>query len=124
MQDTFLAVWLKPGAFRSEGPVAAWLWGIARRRLVSLIRRSPGSAPTAEPQWEEGPEDAALQQDEAARVRSAVSKLPPDQREVIEAVVFRGESVAATAQVRGVAEGTVKSRLFRARARIKEELQR
>src|SRR5689334_16014558 len=39
VQDTFVAVWQKPGAFRGDGDIAAWLWGIAIRRLVSRLRQ-------------------------------------------------------------------------------------
>src|SRR4051794_33772714 len=38
VQDTFVAVWRKPQGFRGEGDIAAWLWGIAIRRLVSRLR--------------------------------------------------------------------------------------
>src|SRR6476469_3211386 len=38
IQDTFIAVWQKPRSFRGEGDIAAWLWGIAIRRLVSRLR--------------------------------------------------------------------------------------
>src|SRR5260370_41440479 len=38
VQDTFVAVWRKPQGFRGDGDVAAWLWGIAIRRLVSRLR--------------------------------------------------------------------------------------
>jgi RNA polymerase sigma-70 factor (ECF subfamily) len=39
VQDTFVAIWQKPRSFRGDGDVAAWLWGIAIRRLVSRLRR-------------------------------------------------------------------------------------
>src|ERR1700743_2671627 len=42
VQDTFVAVWQKPGGFRGDGDVAAWLWGIAIRRLVNRLARRPG----------------------------------------------------------------------------------
>src|SRR3954466_9288552 len=38
VQDTFVAVWQKPRGFRGDGSIAAWLWGIAIRRLVSRLR--------------------------------------------------------------------------------------
>src|SRR4029079_7316429 len=38
IQDTFVAVWQKPRGFHGDGDVAAWLWGIAIRRLVSRLR--------------------------------------------------------------------------------------
>src|SRR5512133_1163543 len=61
IQDTFVAVWQKPQGFRGDGDIAAWLWGIAIRRLVSRLRTGgsavavavlehPGAAPAAEDQ--------------------------------------------------------------------------
>src|SRR6201987_2012697 len=44
VQDTFVAVWQKPGGFRGDGDIAAWLWGIAVRRLVSRLRARGGVA--------------------------------------------------------------------------------
>ena len=38
VQDTFVAVWQRPQGFRGDSDVAAWLWGIAIRRLVSRLR--------------------------------------------------------------------------------------
>src|SRR5215813_1629179 len=40
VQDTFVAVWQRPLGFRGDGDVAAWLWGIAIRRLVSRLRKT------------------------------------------------------------------------------------
>src|SRR6059036_2165397 len=42
--DTFVAVWQKPRGFRGDGDIAAWLWGIAIRRLVSRLRTRGGVA--------------------------------------------------------------------------------
>ena len=41
VQDTFVAAWRGAGRWRGDGEVAAWLWGIAVRRLVSRLRGSP-----------------------------------------------------------------------------------
>src|ERR1700727_2923179 len=38
IQDTFVAVWQRAQGVRGEGDIAAWLWGIAIRRLVSRLR--------------------------------------------------------------------------------------
>src|SRR5690349_25038649 len=48
VQDTFVAVWQKPRAFRGEGDIAAWLWGIAIRRLVSRLRQRTDVAAVCE----------------------------------------------------------------------------
>jgi RNA polymerase sigma factor (sigma-70 family) len=129
LQDTFLGVWQSAASFRGDGEVGAWLWGIARRRLVSAARRERRHVviPTL---WSLGrgadPAEDSSQvvesTDDACRLRRAVAKLPSDQRIAVEAVHLNGLSVTRAAQVAGVAPGTVKSRLFRARARLREEL--
>ncbi|HKX75087.1 MAG TPA: sigma factor, partial [Acidimicrobiia bacterium] len=39
IQDTFVAAWEKAGGYQGSGEVGAWLWGIAIRRLIDLLRR-------------------------------------------------------------------------------------
>src|SRR5947207_12447669 len=51
VQDTFLAVWRRPGGYRGSGAVPAWLWGIAIRRLVDRLRRR--GAPVLSMAWHE-----------------------------------------------------------------------
>jgi DNA-directed RNA polymerase specialized sigma24 family protein len=49
VQDTFLSVWRKPGSYRGDGAVAAWLWGIGVRRLIDQLRRRPAATWTIVP---------------------------------------------------------------------------
>jgi RNA polymerase sigma-70 factor (ECF subfamily) len=117
LQDTFVVAWRSAAKYRGEGTVAAWLWGIARRRLVSLARREHHAVLRL---WEpdlDTTELTASANDEAARVRQAATKLPPEQRRAIEAVFFDDRPIREVAAEEGVAEGTIKSRLFRARLR-------
>src|SRR5688500_14076131 len=39
VQDTFMAVWKSAGKYAGRGDVAAWIWGIAIRRLIDHLRR-------------------------------------------------------------------------------------
>ena len=41
VQDAFVAIWRRPGRYEGRGEVAAWIWGIAIRRLIDLLRRRP-----------------------------------------------------------------------------------
>ena len=128
LQDTFLAAWRGARAYHGTGEVPAWLWGIARRRLASLARRQPQGSLSLEVAGERvdpvaGPEEAALGRDTSARIRLAVAHLPDEQRAAITAVVYQGQTITQAAQATGVAEGTVKSRLHRARLQIRRELQ-
>jgi RNA polymerase sigma-70 factor, ECF subfamily len=127
LQDTFLAAWRGARAYSGTGEVPAWLWGIARRRLASLARRQPRGSLSLEGAGDRvdpasGPEEAALGRDASARIRLAVTHLPDDQRAAIDAVVYRGQSIEEAARATGVAEGTIKSRLHRARLNIRKEL--
>jgi RNA polymerase sigma-70 factor, ECF subfamily len=127
LQDTFLAAWRGARSYHGRGEAPAWLWGIARRRLASLARRQrPGTvsldaaAERVDPAA--GPEEAALGRDATDRVRRAIAHLPADQQAAITAVVYQGKSIEQAAQAARVPVGTIKSRLHRARLRVREEL--
>jgi RNA polymerase sigma factor (sigma-70 family) len=128
LQDTFLAAWRGARAYHGTGEVPAWLWGIARRRLASLARRQPRSSLSLDAVGERvdpaaGPEEAALGRETSARIRLAVAHLPDEQRAAITAVVYQGQTITQAALAAKVAEGTIKSRLHRARLHIRKELQ-
>ena len=127
LQDTFLAAWRGARGYHGTGEVPAWLWGIARRRLASLARRQrPGvlsldaAAERVDPVA--GPEEAALGRDASVRIRAAIEHLPAEQRAVITAVIYQGQTIQQTARTAKVAEGTIKSRLHRARLHLRKEL--
>jgi RNA polymerase sigma-70 factor, ECF subfamily len=127
LQDTFLAAWRGARAYHGSGEVPAWLWGIARRRLASLARRRPHRTLSLDAAGERvdpaaGPEEAALGQDASARIRAAVAHLPDEQRVAITAVVYQGQTIEQAALATGVAGGTIKSRLHRARLHLRKEL--
>jgi RNA polymerase sigma-70 factor, ECF subfamily len=127
LQDTFLAAWRGARAYHGTGEVPAWLWGIARRRLASLARRQPHDNLSLEAAGERvdpaaGPEEAALGRAASDRIRAAVAHLPDEQRAAITAVVYQGQTITQAALAAKVAEGTIKSRLHRARLHIRKEL--
>ena len=127
LQDTFVAVWRSARSYHGTGEVPAWVWGIARRRLASLARRQrPGilslDAVAERADSAATPEEAALGRDASTRIRLAISHLPAEQRAAITAVVYDGKSIQAAAQAAAVPEGTLKSRLHRARLHLRKEL--
>ena len=127
LQDAFLAAWRGARSYHGTGEVPAWLWGIARRRLASLARRQPHRSLSLDAAGERadqaaGPEEAALGRDASDRIRLAVAHLPDDQRAAITAVVYQGQTIEQAALAAAVPEGTIKSRLHRARLHIRKEL--
>jgi RNA polymerase sigma-70 factor, ECF subfamily len=127
VQDTFLAVWRGAGGYRGSGDVAAFIWGIGIRRLIDAIRResSAGRRPSwraAEPESVVSAEDQVLVGIEHGRLGQALAELSPELRSAIEATVLDGLTCAEAAVLLGVAEGTVKSRCYRARMALRAVL--
>lgn len=136
-QETFLAAWREIETFREEAAPLTWLVGIARRiafresrrtrRREHLLDAEFARRGGAEPDEARGPaaeEEAAIEQREREeRVRAAVSALPRERREAIVLHYFAAMSVAEIAVAVGAREGTIKSRLARARADLSRRLE-
>lgn len=125
VQETFLAVWRKPGGWRGDGEVAAWLWGIAVRSLLHQLRpranvvdrlRALRGAPMA------SAEEEVLARVEHSDVGLAFSRLSPDLQAVVQATVLDGLTTREAATLLGIPSGTVKSRMSRARTELREAL--
>jgi RNA polymerase sigma-70 factor (ECF subfamily) len=134
-QEVFLKAFRKAGDVRPQGQVYTWLYRIAvnhclnklrRRRLVRFLRwddpASPGNdtdAPAFDPP-DRAPDPAAVL--EARRrwlaTRRVIAKLPAGQRAVLVLARLEGLSYRQIAEVLGITEGAVESRLFRAMRRV------
>src|SRR5580704_345518 len=85
------AGWQKPRGFRGDGDIAAWLWGIAIRRLVSRLRtRSSVAAVFEKAEAAPAAEDQVLLSVEYGDIGQALARLSPEMRAVIQAVVLDG----------------------------------
>ena len=128
LQDTFVAAWDGAGKFRADGEVAAWLWGIAIHRLISLVRTRSAHGPRLGPALlehdtvDESAEEQVLLAIEHSDVGIALARISPELQVVLQATVLDGLTTREAAQLLGIPQGTVKTRLARARARMREEL--
>src|ERR1700748_3329400 len=78
VQDTFVGLWQKPRGFRGDGDIAAWLWGIAIRRLVSRLRtRSSVAAVSGHPEVAPAAEEQVLLSVEYGDIGQALARLAP-----------------------------------------------
>jgi RNA polymerase sigma-70 factor (ECF subfamily) len=113
VQDAFISAFRAAGKFRAESAVTTWLHRIVVNACLDRIRRRQ-ARPTS-PLPEEGPGEPAVQGDQyadrelAMDIEQALGTLPADQRAAIVLVDVEGYSVA---------EGTVKSRCARGRAKL------
>ncbi|PVG84835.1 RNA polymerase subunit sigma-24 [Nocardioides gansuensis] len=126
IQETFLVLWRKPGSWRGEGEVAAWLWGIAIRSLLHQLkpRASVVDRLSALRRDEEAvsAEEQVLTRVEYSDVGDALHRLSPELRAVVQATVLDGLSTREAATLLGIPSGTVKSRMSRARTQLREAL--
>jgi RNA polymerase sigma-70 factor (ECF subfamily) len=121
VQETFIGVWRGAAAYRPDGPVGGWIWGIARRQAALLLRKRGPVAlivPTdvrADGQHAGDPADAVS---DRAVIAHAVAALGPEgcpEREAWRLMYVEDRPVAEVAELMGVPVGTVKSRAHRTR---------
>ena len=128
LQDTFVAVWRSATQFRGEGDVGAWLWGIAIRQLITRLRRRPSPVPAerdfidAVSPLVRSAEDELLVAVENGDVGTALRRLSPELRAVLQATVLDGLTTREAGQLLGIPSGTVKSRMSRARTELRRAL--
>jgi len=126
LQDTFVAVWRGAGRYDGRGEVGSWLWGIAVRRLVDAVRRSPRAL--ALPEVPERPdlvgsaEEQVLLGLEHGELGPALDRLSPELGAVVRATVLDGLTTREAGRLLGIPPGTVKTRMMRARAQLREDL--
>ncbi|GAB3154899.1 RNA polymerase sigma factor [Micromonospora sonneratiae] len=130
IQDTFVAIWRGAHRFtETDSDAAAWIWTIAIRRLLSTLRGAGyrwQSIPVPEvpEQSRTAPsaEEVVLLGVEHGDLGGALSRLSPELRSIIQATVLDGLTVREAAVLLGVPEGTAKTRLMRAKTRLREYL--
>jgi RNA polymerase sigma-70 factor, ECF subfamily len=127
VSDVFLAVWRGAERFEGQSRVSTWLLAIARYKAIAALRRrrdeplDDGDA-TAIVDDADDPEVTAHQASRSAMIRKCLQRLPQAHREIIDLVYYHEKTVVETARLVGIPEGTVKTRMLRARQRIAELL--
>lgn len=128
LQDCFTAVWRDARRWRGDGEVAAWLWGIAVRRLISRMRATPprrevrSLLATAEGRSEPSAEERVLLGIEYTGLGPALARLSPEMLAVVQAMVLDGLTSREASRLLGVPQNTVKTRLHRAKAHLRADL--
>jgi RNA polymerase sigma-70 factor (ECF subfamily) len=117
LQDALLSAYRAADRFRGDSAVTTWLHRIVVNACLDRIRRRQVRPtvplPEVEPHAEPPPD-----RDTALVVQQALGRLPVEQRAALVLVDLQGYSVAEAAAILRVAEGTVKSRCARGRAKL------
>lgn len=131
-QETFISAYRAIGKFRGVN-LAPWLLRIAKNQCYDMIRamrRRPADSleeNLANPAFVRAQsggsaEDETLRSELGAEIQRAILSLPVDQRLVVTLIDLQGFSYEEAAEAAEVSIGTVKSRLSRGRARVRDHL--
>jgi RNA polymerase sigma-70 factor, ECF subfamily len=128
LSDVFFDVWRQAGRFEGRCAVSTWLFAIARFKAFSALRRRANvefddeMAATIEDPTD-NPEIAFQRKRDGEVLRHCLMKLSPAHAEVVDLVYYHGKSVREAAQIVGVSDATVKTRMFYARKKLAELVQ-
>jgi RNA polymerase sigma-70 factor (ECF subfamily) len=125
VQDVFVTLWRNPSTFRGTGEVAAWLWGIAIRKLLHRLRPRKSLLDrlvSLRPRVDLSVEEQVLAGVEHGDLAAPLNGLAPELRAVVQATILDGLTTKEAARLLGIPEGTVKTRMSRARSQMREAL--
>lgn len=129
LPDVFLKVWHGAGRFQSRSDPATWIYRIAANACIDRLRRRPALASVSLEELAEGPDAPAVRFDPdrrlilaetCARLQAGLMALPPEDRLLITLYHLQGRSYEEIQAITGLSYARLKSRLFRARQRLRE----
>jgi RNA polymerase sigma-70 factor (ECF subfamily) len=144
-QDTFVNVYRKLHQFDRRSKFSTWLYRVVTNNCLMKMRRSKlakasvsidapegftndpphdgdGRIVQTIPSWRETPLDGVVTRETRHQLDEAIAKLPPDYRSVFVLRDVEERSAEETSKILGISVPAVKSRLHRARAFLREEL--
>lgn len=131
--DAMYEVWRAASTFAAGSQVKTWVLGIARHKLLDSVRRNPHAghahddiADHAETLADAGADlmNLLAEKQQAEWLAFCMDKLPPEQRESLHLLLVEGMSVQEISQIQCCPSGTVKTRVFHAKAKLKTCLAR
>lgn len=120
-QQTFIKAWQAATTYDPDRDLAPWIYAIARRTAIDIYRKTSRSIASDDVD-SIAPPPALDTIWEVFEVRSALDRLPDEERQVIKLSHFVGLTHAEIAEHMGIPLGTVKSRSHRAHRRLLELL--
>jgi RNA polymerase sigma-70 factor (ECF subfamily) len=125
--EVFLEVWRGAGNFQDRSSGTTWILSIAHHRCLNVLRKrretnwnEDDAVEIADP--EDDPEIVAQKMDKGEILRRCSAALSPIYREIIDLVYYHELSIGEVSAVLNIPDGTVKTRLFKARKRLEELL--
>jgi RNA polymerase sigma-70 factor (ECF subfamily) len=127
ISEVFLDVWRQAAKFEARSAVSTWLLAIARFKALSSLRKRgeeelDEEALAAIEDTGDNPEVAIQKKDKGEILRQCLGKLSAEHREIIDLVYYHEKGIEEVAEIVGIPENTVKTRMFYARKRLSELL--
>lgn len=123
--ETMFEVWKNAAKFGGRSSVSTWILGIARFKALDEVRRQARYSPLDDVATA-AIEDTGISAYEglaagetSAQLKKCIARLPPEQQECIHLAFFEELSLAEIAELQGIPENTVKTRMFHARRKLK-----
>lgn len=137
-QEAFIRIYRNLHSFKGKSSFSTWLFtvttNVCRDEMRKRQRRLQAQSLSEPVQFEDGevereiaddsmaPEIVSLHREMHDEIQAVIEQLPPEQKEAIVLREFQGFSYEEIAEISGVAVGTIKSRISRARQSMKKEL--
>ena len=127
ISEVLLDIWRQAGKFEGRSAVTTWMLSIARFKALSALRRRQDDelddeTAAAIEDHADDPETALAKKDKGTALRDCLTALSAEHREVIDLVYYHEKSVEEVAEIVGIPEATVKTRMFYARKKLSELL--
>lgn len=122
LQETFIAVWKGAKGYRADAVPGAWIWGIARRQAALWARKNGRPEPTLEPATSDDTAASVAGSVDLGRALDTLGPEGTEGRELARMIFVEDRSIADVADTLGIPQGTVKSRIYRIRRRLRAAL--
>jgi RNA polymerase sigma factor (sigma-70 family) len=125
INDTMLVVWRKAGTYSGDSKVSTWIFAIAYRRGLKLLKRFDepvADEPDLTSAGEDATESGVMQLELRAVLGEAMAQVSAEQRAVIELTYYQGCAYREIAEIMDCPVDTVKTRMFHARRRLRQLL--
>jgi RNA polymerase sigma-70 factor, ECF subfamily len=123
ISEVFLEVWRHASTFQARSAASTWLLAIARFKALSSLRKRGDAQADEElvaaiPDTGDDPEVTIRKKQQGDILRSCLARLSPDHRETVDLVYYQGMAIGEVAEIVGIPENTVKTRMFHARKQL------
>lgn len=125
--EVFMEVWRSAARFEGRSSLSSWMLGIAHNKAVSMLRKRrddelEDEAALSIEDDADDPEVTAQKTDKGALLRACLERLSDDHKTIVDLVYYQEMSIAEVAEIVGIPENTVKTRMFYARKKLSEFL--